>query len=69
MIRAFRESRNINNVNQSGIYNENPQGDYKSVKTIFDLMNETAQAFFSDLYKAMNKDMNMIGRKTDRDNP
>jgi hypothetical protein len=70
-IRAFRESRNRSRsaANQPGTQQGNTTDDNSPLKTFFDIMNNSAQSFFADLYRSVYKDMNTIGRKPDKENP
>jgi len=69
LIRAFRASRNKSGTAGQG-NTENgqpPPGDYQGMKSIFDLLGQAGQSFFSDLYEAVRKDVDMIGRQTERE--
>jgi len=37
------------------------------MKSIFDLLGQAGQSFFSDLYEAVRKDVDMIGRQTEKE--
>jgi hypothetical protein len=69
LIRAFRENRNKYGAVAPG-NTENRQGqpgDYQSMRSIFDLLGQAGQSFFSDLYEAVRKDVDMIGHQTERE--
>lgn len=66
LIRAFRENSNKASVNQPGTEESGPPGDYQSFKSIIDLLGETGQKFFADLYEAVRKDVDMTVRKSER---
>lgn len=68
LIRAFRENRNNAFYNKPGNNGNEASRDYKDLKVIIDLLGQKGLTFFSDLYEAVTKDVNMVTRKTGSDN-
>jgi uncharacterized protein (DUF362 family) len=67
LIRAFRENSNKTSGNLEGTDGNGTSEEYKSLKSVIDMLSETGQKFFADLFEAVRKDVDMTLSKNERD--
>ena len=66
-IRILRDSGRRATVNQTGTGDSTTRDDYQTFGPILNLIGETAKTFFSDLYEAVTRDINMYIQQSSKD--